>query len=574
MTPNAPTLNPITQSGRWLRRTVLPLLANLKLAIALLLLIALFSIAGTVIEQGQTLAFYQENYPESPALFGFLTWKLLLGLGLNQVYRTSWFYGLLILFGSSLAACTFTHQLPALKVARRWKYYDQPRQFQKLALSAQLELVQSPGAIAPGTDGEGTDGEGADEENSLASLARLLKERRYQVFQAGDRLYARRGLVGRIGPIIVHASMLLVLAGAIWGSLTGFFAQEMVTAGETFRVRNIFEAGPLAGSQIPKDWGIKVNRFWIDYSPSGVVEQFYSDLSVVNQNGDQLDRQTIQVNKPLRYDGVTFYQADWGLGAAQVQLNRSPILQLPMQVLDTGGRGKLWGTFVPTKPDLSEGVSLIAKDLQGTVLLYDMDGKLIRSLRTGMATEVNGVTLRLVDVIGSTGLQIKADPGIPLVYLGFGLLMISTLMSYVSHAQIWALVQPSTADRLSLYLGGRTNRAQVTFERELVGIADQLIAAQDGSATAIQGDPVVSEATLLQNARDRTPRPGSAQRPSLAEPGLGQPIVGQAPSWNSCSELMASLGVTDLDHSADIAPRGEVTPDGDGDWVASGHEVI
>jgi cytochrome c biogenesis protein len=86
-----------------------------------------------------------------------------------------------------------------------------------------------------------------------------------------------------------------------------------------------------------------------------------------------------------------------------------------------------------------------------------------------MATEVNGVTLKIVDVIGSTGLQIKADPGIPLVYTGFGLLMLSVIMSYFSHSQIWALQKGD-----SFYVGGRTNRAQVAFEREVIEILDQL----------------------------------------------------------------------------------------------------
>jgi len=52
---------------------------------------------------------------------------------------------------------------------------------------------------------------------------------------------------------------------------------------------------------------------------------------------------------------------------------------------------------------------------------------------------INGVTLKIVEVVGSTGLQIKADPGIPIVYTGFTLLMLGVVMSYVSHSQIWAL---------------------------------------------------------------------------------------------------------------------------------------
>ncbi len=431
--------------GNLFRRQLLPVIADLRLAIILLLAIAFFSISGTVIEQGQSLEFYKSNYPEHPALFGFLSWKVLLTLGLDHVYRTWWFLSILILFGTSLTACTFTRQFPALKAARRWNFYNEPRQFQKLALSAEL-------------DG-----------GSLDSLSPLLEKRRYKVFQEGDTLYARKGIVGRIGPIIVHASMLIILVGAILGAMTGFIAQEMVASGSTFQVKNVIDAGPWAAPQIPKDWSVRVNRFWIDYTPEGGINQFYSDLSVLDNQNQEVDKQTIYVNKPLRYRGVTLYQTDWGIAAVQVRLNKSPIFQIPMAQLDTGGKGRIWGTWIPTKPDLSEGVSLLARDLQGTLLVYDVKGQLVSTVRPGMATEVNGVTLKIVDVIGSTGLQIKADPGIPLVYTGFGLLMLGVMMSYVSHSQIWALQKDGR-----FYVGGRTNRAQVAFEREITEILDQL----------------------------------------------------------------------------------------------------
>ncbi|HEY9904229.1 MAG TPA: cytochrome c biogenesis protein [Candidatus Sericytochromatia bacterium] len=449
--------------GQLFRRQVLPVIADLRLAIVLLLAIALFSISGTVIEQGQSLDFYKANYPEHPALFGFLTWKVLLTIGLDHVYRTWWFLSILILFGTSLTACTFTRQFPALKAARRWKFYEEPRQFQKLALSAELD------------------------KGSLTSLSPLLEKRRYKVFQEGDTLYARKGIIGRIGPIIVHASMLLILVGAILGAMTGFIAQEMVPSGSTFQVTNIVDAGPWAAPQIPKDWSVRVNRFWIDYTPEGGINQFYSDLSVLDNQKQEVDQQTIYVNKPLRYRGVTLYQTDWGIAAVQVQLNKSPIFQIPMARLNANGTQRIWGTWIPTKPDLSAGVSLLAKDLQGTLLVYDVSGQLVSTVRPGMATEVNGVTLKVVDVIGSTGLQIKADPGIPMVYTGFGLLMLGVIMSYVSHSQIWALQKDGR-----FYIGGRTNRAQVAFEREVIDILDRL------SSPTLEVDvPVKTEESLV-----------------------------------------------------------------------------
>lgn len=435
----------ITLPQVFFKRELIPFLADLRLAIVLLLLIALFSITGTVIEQGQSAAFYQANYPEQPALFGFLTWKVILQTGLDHVYRTWWFLALLILFGSSLTACTFKRQLPALRwFSRTWNFYTQPRQFQKFALSAEFN------------------------QGSVDDLVPLLEQRRYRVFRQDNSLYAHKGIVGRVGPIVVHIGILVILLGGIWGAMTGFIAQEMIPSGATFQIRNITDAGPFAERQVPKDWAVKVNRFWIDYTPDGTIDQFYSDMSVLDQDGQEVKRKTIHVNEPLRYRGVTLYQADWAIAGVRVRLNNSPIFQLPMAQLDTGGKGRLWGTWIPTKPDLSEGVSLIAKDLQGTVIVYDAAGKLVATVRSGMATEVNGVTLKVLDLIGSTGLQIKADPGIPTVYAGFALLMLGVIMSYISHSQIWALQVNGQC-----FVGGKTNRAQVAFEREMIGILDQ-----------------------------------------------------------------------------------------------------
>jgi cytochrome c biogenesis protein len=67
--------------------------------------------------------------------------------------------------------------------------------------------------------------------------------------------------------------------------------------------------------------------------------------------------------------------------------------------------------------------------------------------------------------MSSTGLQIKTDPGIPIIYMGFFFLMISTLISYTTYSQIWIIQK-----KQKLFIGGTTNRAVFDFELEFFKI--------------------------------------------------------------------------------------------------------
>ncbi|MCS7226092.1 MAG: cytochrome c biogenesis protein [Gloeomargarita sp. SKYB31] len=430
--------------GVWWR-SWLQVVADLRLAIGLLLGIAIASVAGTVIEQGESLAFYQAHYPEHPALFGFLSWRVILVLGLDHVYHTWWYLSLLILFGASLMACTSLRQWPALRVARKWSYYQRPEQIARLSFSQ----------TCPNMPAE--------------RLAQVLAKRGYWVVTDGEKLYARKGLIGKMGPIVVHASLVVILLGGLVSSLTGFLAQEMVPSGQDFQLQNVLNAGALV-RHLPSVHG-RVHRFWIEYTPTGEIDQFYTDLGLLNDQGEEVARRIIHVNQPLRWRGLTFYQTSWGIHSVRLRFNNSPVLELPVAPFTAENGRKLWGTWLPLKADLSAGISLVIPDLQGLFLLYDQQGQLIGTGRVGTPVQIGNVMLHLTEIVGSTGLQIKSDPGVPILYLGFAGLMIGVLMSYVSYSQIWGL----WVDQ-QLYLGGKTNRAQVTFAQEFERILQELVA--------------------------------------------------------------------------------------------------
>ncbi|MEN9208528.1 MAG: cytochrome c biogenesis protein [Gloeomargarita sp. GMQP_bins_120] len=425
-------------------RALVQVVADLRLAIGLLLGIALASVAGTVIEQGESPAFYQTHYPAHPALFGFLTWKVILALGLDHVYQTWWYLSLLMLFGASLLACTSLRQWPALRVAQKWHYYQRPEQIARLSLSQTCPPIP------------------------IETVSQTLRQKGYWVVTAGDKLYARRGLVGKVGPIVVHASLVVVLLGGMVSSLTGFLVQEMVPSGQDFALQHVVRAGALV-RHLPNLRG-RVHRFWIEYTPSGDIDQFYTDLGLVDEQGNEVTRQTIYVNHPLRWHGLTFYQTSWGVHSVRLRYNNSPVFDVPVTAFTAENGRRLWGTWLPLQPDLRVGVSLVIPDLQGLFLLYDQQGQLLATGRVGTPVQLGQITLQVTDIIGSTGLQVKSDPGVPILYAGFAGLMLGVLMSYVSYSQIWGLWAD---DRL--YIGGKTNRAQVTFAREFQDLVQGLV---------------------------------------------------------------------------------------------------
>jgi cytochrome c biogenesis protein len=82
---------------------------------------------------------------------------------------------------------------------------------------------------------------------------------------------------------------------------------------------------------------------------------------------------------------------------------------------------------------------------------------------------LNGFQFRIQSIVPSTGIQIKSDPGIPLVYIGFLFLIVSILLSYTSYCQIWAVKIKG-----KVYIYGTTNRATYFFEKNILEMVDVL----------------------------------------------------------------------------------------------------
>jgi cytochrome c biogenesis protein len=401
---------------------------GVKFALLILALIALASSLGSFIEQEEPLAFYEQNYPLTKPIFGLITWKLIIQLGLDHVYRTWWFFLLLFFLVISLISCTLTRQFPIFTNSKDYFFRKQKKSFLVLPFSVKIKTLYYL------------------KENVLTKIQELG----FYIYQKGNLIYGYKGLIGRISPILVHFSLIVVLLGSFTSAFNNFKAQEMLPKGEIFHIQNPIQIGWF--TSLPPVT-TRVNDFWVEYE-NNRIHQFYSNLSILDNAGNEIKNQTISVNNPLRYKNTDFYQSDWNLvGIRFQQLNNPIVYEAPVFSLEKSS--KSWITWIT---DSTFNFTLVFDQLQNTFLVYDTKGNFLSLKNIGDPINAH---FSIIDILPSTGLQIKYDPSIPVIYFGFGLLMVTACLSYLPYTQIWVFHQSGNS-----WLGGSTNRGKIQLEIE------------------------------------------------------------------------------------------------------------
>lgn len=407
---------------------IVRLFTDLKFAIFVLILIAIGSSFGSFIEQDEPIGFYQQNYPIEKPIYGFINWKIITNLEINHVYRAWWFLTLLIILGICLISCTITRQFPLFINSKEYLFKKEKKSFKNLPFFVKIQNIFYI------------------KEKIILKLQKL----NFYLYQNKNLIYGYKGLIGRVSPILVHFSLIIILGGASFGAFNNFKAQEVLPKGELFHIQNPIKIGFLTA--LP-NITTRVNDFWVEYE-NNKIHQFYSNLSILDNYGNEIKQQTISVNNPLRYKNIDFYQSDWNLLGIRVKnFNENKIYEFPLFLLkkDT----KAWITWIEIN---NKNYTLIFDQLQNTFLVYDKDGKFLSFNNLGDTIDENSI---LLDILPSTGLLIKYDPSILIIYFGFGLLMITSSLSYLPYTQIWIFNQTKNA-----WIGGTTNRGKIQLELE------------------------------------------------------------------------------------------------------------
>ncbi len=270
-------------------------LASVKLALLLIGLLASTSIIGTVIQQNKAPEHYVTQWGENPA-------KLIQKLNFDDMYNSIWFLSLLGAFSLNLTICSIDRIPTVIRMVRRDNLTTDPERLSKMKPHQEKQigggLSEAKRQVAAYLAGKGWKTDHRDKED-------------------GTMFFAQKGGWTRYGVYIVHISILIILLGAIIGSSKvakilknpEFAFKGGVSLPETAQSDFIFSSDT-DGGKIPLGFTVRCNFFNIDFYPNGMPKDYVSGLTIL-ESGKEVLTKTIEVNKPLTYKGITFYQASY-----------------------------------------------------------------------------------------------------------------------------------------------------------------------------------------------------------------------------------------------------------------------
>ena len=442
-------------------------LTSMRTAVALMLAIGVLALIGAVIAQAPPVVVADRR-----AYVGWVTlmratygpWTALLdALQLFTVFESIWFRAATALLTASILACS-VRRARRLRASIRRPLVAVSAGFfehagQRASFVTPLDPVRAAGAVRS------------------ALAARRLRV----VVDAGSNattVNAERRRLAVVGSIALHLSLVVILLGAVVGATAGFRNPRLIVP-----VGSRLDVG--AGTGL----SVLALRFSDTYYLDGRPSDYASDL-VLFRDGAPVAEQTVRVNEPLRYDGVSFYQSTFGAAATLSIADRSGTVlfdgSVALASTSRDGRRSMGSLALP---GIGRTVYL-SGPASGTVDPLVRAGELRVEVVDGpsatpMASTVlsQGVETPLADLRITflregrfTGLIVARDPGAPVVGLGAALLAIGVcVVVLLPNRRFWILIEPSGSGS-AVQLAGRSGRHAAPAP-EFAALVDDVAAA-------------------------------------------------------------------------------------------------
>jgi len=352
-------------------------------------------------------------------------------------------------------------------------------------------------------------------DEAAEKVERALRARRYTVTRTQqDKAVAMHATKGRLaiwGPYLTHLSILVIFVGAVFGARTGFDGYMNVAEGEKNSIYSNNKTGK--EEKLPFDLGLR--KFEIKYDEKRLPVGYKSDLQVYDGDKKVVEK-IIDVNSPLTYKGITFFQSSYGLRQMALKVT-SPKGQTETVTFNINSDGQnyevtsLDGSTMPFEtvnlddkkltifahnpnsempiafvPDYVGGDEINASSLPLNPAVFlmvnerfpDYKGldawQKVGWLPINKSLTYKGYSITFDHVVQTTGLSIARNPGLPVIYFGFGLLVLGLFFSfYITHKII--RVHISTSGKKINVVAGTGSRADPSsFEKDLARLRSEV----------------------------------------------------------------------------------------------------
>ncbi|MBW1800528.1 MAG: cytochrome c biogenesis protein ResB [Deltaproteobacteria bacterium] len=445
---------------------------SVKLTLFLLVVLAATSIFGTLIPQQDGAMEFARRL--SPALF-----RLFSSLELFDMYHSIWFRVILGALTINLILCSLNRLPYTMRRFRAKPKPDRSKPFQDLPDQRNLTTT-------------------GDLKGAADRVGEFLKTRyrniRRKETEKGLFYYCEKGRYAHFGVYLVHLSVLLILMGGMIGSIWGFEAFMNIPEGE--RIDTVQFKKSNVSKKLP--FQVHCETFIVDFYDSGAPKRYQSDIRFL-VNGEVSKKGSLLVNHPMAFKGITFYQASYGRmpgGLAQLRISRkgSGQADFDMQIrkwnsIPLPGKegtfqivrldGNLQGMMGPAAlvlitPEIGEEKRFWIFQEREMLKMRFPKAMLESPMLNASAFEpytfaLNGITTRYY-----TGLQVNRDPGVPLVWVGFILIVVGLFVTFfTSHRRIWMRIFKD-GNMTVVQVAGRANRNPVGMDRDLDHLASRL----------------------------------------------------------------------------------------------------
>ncbi|MFM8756197.1 MAG: cytochrome c biogenesis protein ResB [Limnohabitans sp.] len=384
-------------SGRW--RDVLELLASMRFAIALLTVICIASVIGTVIKQHEPLPNYVNQ-------FGPFWAEVFASLRLYTVYSAWWFLLILAFLVLSTSLCIARN---APKILADLKVYKE--NIREQSLRAFHHKAEGPVSMAP--------------EAAAQHLGRLLASGGWKVrlqsrqgpSGTGWMVAAKAGAANKLGYIAAHSAIVLVCIGGLldgdlmvraqmwFGGKTSYGGGGLIAdvpeqhrlseRNPTYRGNLMVAEGMASGTAILNQsdgillqelpFAVELKKFIVEYYSTGMPKLFASDIVIHDKATGEKQEARVEVNHPASFKGIQIYQSSFDDGGSRVKLRAVP-MEADVRAFEVEGT-------VGSATELESGDTRLQLEFTG-LRTINVENLANPSSAPGEGTDVRAVDLR------------------------------------------------------------------------------------------------------------------------------------------------------------------------------------